>query len=228
MSADLSAFRFRPGRPEDVDDLVQVHLRAFPGYTLALAGPRILKMFYGFVLNRPDVVTSVIEHLETGRSVGCAFAVTDEGPFWKEFYRRYRIKMALEMAWRVWVTPALWPKLLGRFLAPFKARLGLSALPEYSAEDRQKWPPDRPEKIHARLLSAGIDPEWQGRGLSRPLWRHRFEQLHERGIEWVQGSTFIGNYASIAVQTKSGLVVEKVTPGCVTFTGRIPELVGHD
>ena len=228
MNRDVSALQFRLGRPEDVDDLVRVHQRAFPGYALALAGPRVLKMFYTHVLNDPDVIVSVVEHVETGRAVGCTLGTSDSRSFWSKFYGRYRLQVGLELAWRVWVTPAMWPEVLRRLVGAIKGRIGVGVKAKYSDEDRQKWPPDRPEKIETRLLSVGIDPDMQGKGLSKPLWMHWFQQLHERGVKWTQGTVFATNKSAIAAYAKFGLVVEQITPNLVSFTGRVSDFVSSD
>ena len=49
----------RPAKPEDIAQMVQVHIRAFPGFFLTLMGPRFLHLLYTGFLNHPTGISLV-------------------------------------------------------------------------------------------------------------------------------------------------------------------------
>lgn len=78
----------RPMIPADVPAVVDVHLRAFPGFFLSFLGPRFLREFYRSFLRDPRGVAFVAEETATSRILGVAAGPLSPDGFFRSLLAR--------------------------------------------------------------------------------------------------------------------------------------------
>src|SRR5579863_3984512 len=77
---------------QDIDDVVEVHLRSFPGFFLSLLGPAFLKRLYSELLDDPSGIAIISKH--NGRVQGFVAGTAEP----RGFYRRLLVKKWLPFA----------------------------------------------------------------------------------------------------------------------------------
>jgi glycosyltransferase involved in cell wall biosynthesis/ribosomal protein S18 acetylase RimI-like enzyme len=136
----------------DVQGVVAIHTRAFPGYFLTQLGNRFLTLFYDGAATWKDSNNFVAE--VDGRVVGFVIGVHDHRAFHRYLRRKYALRAALSVA-----GPALTrPQVLARMTKAF-----------FSSG------PQLPGLTGSLLMSIAVDPIFGGRGIGSSLL-HAFNQ----------------------------------------------------
>lgn len=143
---------------EQLGEVVDVHMRAFPSFFLSFLGPRFLRVFYGSFVSDPTGIGVVAE--ENGHVLGVAV-----GPQYPQSYFRKLLKRR----WLAFCTASL-----GAILRRPSVVIRLYQAIFYRGES-----PTGPPR--ALLSSLAVAPETQGRGIGAALVRAWVEQAKARG-----------------------------------------------
>lgn len=156
----------RPMRPADREDVVRVHLEAFPGFFLTFLGTHFLGEFYEAALGDPTGVALVASADE--RLHGFVVGTMEPAGFYGRLLRTRWHRFALASLRAVIRRPAIVPRLARALLLPSQsAHLDRSAL----------------------LMSLAVDPTSQGHGIGRRLVAEFVEEARAHGCERVLLST---------------------------------------
>jgi ribosomal protein S18 acetylase RimI-like enzyme len=148
----------RPALVEDLEEMVRVHLRAFPGFFLAQAGPRFIREYYRSVLE----YTPGIALVAPGGGPGLAGFVSGFADS-KRFYAFYRSR-------RRRLAAALVPALLRR---PWLVARALGNARRIAHEEG--------EAGAVELSSIAVDPARGGQGVGSGLLRAFLAEAARRG-----------------------------------------------
>jgi len=141
-------FRLVALRPDHVPAVVDIHLRAFPGFFLTFLGRRFLKTFYRSFLSETTAISWVAEDPQSGRVLGAVFGTTSPA----SFYKRIAARRWAAFAWAAAGAVGRRPLVLGRLVRALSYRGD---------------PPKEPG--YALLSSIAVAPETQGRGVGLAL-----------------------------------------------------------
>lgn len=136
----------RRAAASDVPHVVQVHMRSFPGFFLTFLGPAFLGEFYRGLCEDPGAVLLVAT--SGGAVVGFAGGVVDEAGFFSHLVRAKKWAFAKASLGAMLRRPSVVPRLV-------------------RARRRGSEPTDA--AVSATLLSIGVDPESQARGVGSGL-----------------------------------------------------------
>jgi len=145
----------REMRTGDLDDVVRIHLAAFPNFFLSFLGPRFLREFYTATIRDGVALVATSEDRVTGFVAG----VTQSQSFYRRLLRRRFIPVSLAL-----VAPALRrPSTLLRVFKRATSRT-IGTTPE-----------------GAELMSLAVDPAQQRRGEGRALVEAFAAEVRRRG-----------------------------------------------
>src|SRR5687767_3081295 len=141
----------------DLDEVVRVHLAAFPSFFLSFLGARCLREFYGAVMRDGIAVVA----LDEGSITGFAAGVIDSGVFYRSFMRRRFVQVAVAIA------PAILrrPSTIARVLRRARQRTSGEIVPR-----------------GAELMSLAVLPAKQKHGTGRALVREFVDRVRARGV----------------------------------------------
>lgn len=178
----------------DVDAVVNVHTRAFPGYLLTHMGPGYLRHYYSAFLT--DSKHYAMVAVVAGRVVGFV-AGTTEGERLNARVYRPSIVTALVVATRFITDPVLRKHLLSK-------RAHITKMFRVLAR-RRSAPASAPvSKVSARLLSIGVSPDSQRMGIAQALVSGFNKRLSDDGIATVGLSVRHDNPSGIAFYDRTG------------------------
>jgi len=152
---------------EDVDAVVDVHLRSFPGFFLSFLGPKFLRLFYYEIARYPAGVARVAVDAG-GQIVGFAAGVEGQSGFYHWLIRR----RVVGFAWAAFGAFLHRPAIALRLLRALR-------LPADSGETAAV----------ARLMSLAVLPEMEGQGVGRRLVGDFLVQMRAREIGSVSLTT---------------------------------------
>jgi ribosomal protein S18 acetylase RimI-like enzyme len=117
----------------DIPAVVDLHVRAFPGFFLSFLGPRFLREFYGSFVDEPNGLAFVAEDQTGGQLLGVVVGpLRPAGYFRRLLIRRwwaFCLASVMAVCRRPWVIPRLWRAVFYRGEAPTgPARALLSSL----------------------------------------------------------------------------------------------------
>ena len=136
----------RSMRPEDVDAVVGLHVRAFPGFFLSSLGPAFLRLLYMGILSDPGGLACVAER--DGELCGFVAGVLEQRGFYSRLIRRRKWRFAAASVPALLRRPRIALRLLRALRAP--------ALADESSAS-------------ACLLSIAVDPASEGKGIGARL-----------------------------------------------------------
>ena len=143
----------------DVEPVVKLHLRAFPGFFLSFLGPRFLREFYFSFLADPVGMAFVARHMQEG-VVGAIVGTVDPRGFFGRLLRR---------RWWAFAVASL-----GALLRRPSSALRLARALVYRGEA-----PTGP--VRALLSSIAVSPDAQGQGIGRALVQRWLDEARSRG-----------------------------------------------
>jgi ribosomal protein S18 acetylase RimI-like enzyme len=142
-----------------LDEVVTLHLLAFPEFFLSSLGPRFLREFYASFLADPQGV-GWVAYNEAGEVVGVVVGAVDPRGYFGRLFRRRWWAFSLASLGAVARRPACVPRLLGAML----------------------YRGDRPSgSVRALLSSVAVLPAAQGRGVGSALMRRWLDEVRRRG-----------------------------------------------
>ncbi len=124
----------------DLNDIVQLHIKAFPGFFMTDMGAAFLQEYYQAVLEFPENISLVA--IQENQAVGFVVGFGNSPAFYNFYRQRYSrlIRLVLLSVLRN-------PKLIGRVLANFKRVSSVTG-----------------DKLDVELSSIGVDPRFTGVG----------------------------------------------------------------
>jgi ribosomal protein S18 acetylase RimI-like enzyme len=156
-----------PMRPEQVDDVVRVHLDSFPGYFLTCLGPRFLRPLYSEILKAPDHVAFVAQD-SSGTLVGFVAGVTHQSGFYTRLARQRWFAFAAASLGAVIRRPTIIPRLF-RALSYPRASQAAAA--------------------QALLMSIGVEPGLHGHSVGQRLTTRFLVTMKQKGLPSVSLTT---------------------------------------
>ncbi len=165
----MTAFIIRNANLSDLQNLVQLHQKSFPGFFLSQLGPGFLSALYRGYLESPDGICLVAE-VQTQISGAILGTVKPHG-----FYRSL-----LKRRWWAFLAAAI-PGLLKN---PVPVARKLWGALFYSGDA-----PSSHKENAALIASIGIHPDQQGAGIGTALLEALFDEARKRGASWAYLTT---------------------------------------
>ena len=151
----------RPMTEVNVADVVSLHLETFPGFFLSFLGGRFLELLYQEIVRDPMGIAFVSSD-DSDLLLGFVAGVTQQEGFYLRLARKRLWSFALAGAGAALRKPSIIPRLFRALRRSQEAR-------ESSAE--------------ASLMSIGVSPAAQGRGVGRILVAAFADEIRRRGID---------------------------------------------
>lgn len=148
----------RPAIHADLESIVRLHMASFPGFFLTFLGPRFLRMLYRQFIERDSGAILAAE--ADGRLCGFVGGVTQQAGFYSQLVRANLIGFAWASTGAIMRRPAVLPRLLRALRRSSEAK-------ESAAE--------------ACLMSIGVDPQTEGKGIGRALVQAFCTEMARRG-----------------------------------------------
>ena len=156
----------RPLRVEDIDQVVPVHLEAFPDVFLSLLGPRCLNRLYqGFVESRQGVCLVAVTN---ARILGVVGGSTDQHGFYGWLIRKHWCAFGIAGTLAALRTPRIIPRLI-RILKKSKEA--------------------KPSSIPAVLMTIAVHPNAQRQGIGKKLTMAFLMEMRTRSVRAVSLTT---------------------------------------
>jgi len=145
---------------EHIDQVVQVHLRAFTEFFTSFLGPGFLREFYRSFTEDPMGIGLVAEDTESRKVVGSVAGPLSPAGYFKRLLKRRWWAFCLGTLWAALKRPSIVPRL---FRAMF-----------YRGES-----PSGPDR--ALLCGVSVDPDAQRRGIGKTLVDAWAAEVRRRG-----------------------------------------------
>ena len=181
-------------RPQDVDAVVGLHCRAFPGFFLTVLGPRFLREFYRRFADQPSAIAVVAVDPESGGLVGFAVGASNPRGFYRQILQGHWWRFALAAL----PTVIRHPSCAGRV-----------------ARALQRPGESRASAANAELFSIAVNPLEQGRAVGRALLEQFLAHARDGGCYSVSLTTDADdNAATNAFYARRGFTLRRsyVTP----------------
>jgi ribosomal protein S18 acetylase RimI-like enzyme len=143
-----------------VDDVVEIHMKAFPGFFLSILGRRFLKEFYKSFATNSQGIGFVAKELD-GKIIGAVVGPINPRGYFKRLLINRWARFCLASIGAV-------------------ARKPISALRLLRAIFYRGQAPSGPTR--ALLSSIAVDPEVQRRGVGKALVERWLEEVQRRGL----------------------------------------------
>jgi ribosomal protein S18 acetylase RimI-like enzyme len=153
-----------PISKERMPEVIDVHMRAFPGFFLTFLGCGFLKEFYSSFCGSNEGIGFVAIDPETGRVAGVVVGPVQPAGYFKRLLKRRWWAFCLHSTKAVCRRPTIIPRMMRAFLYRGDA-------PEGSAR--------------ALLSSIAVDPEIQRGGVGRQLVQAYLDEARRRGVPGV-------------------------------------------
>jgi ribosomal protein S18 acetylase RimI-like enzyme len=177
----------------DVGQIVEIHLRSFPGFFLSFLGPRFLSLYYESI-STTDHGIGFISIASTGFPEGSVAGTTNPRGFYSQLLKRSGIRFFIASITAVFKKPTIVPRLARALFHPSENPIGEGV---------------------AGLFSVAVLPEAQGKGVGSKLVRAFLCEAHKRGCDRVFLTTDQDkNEATNRLYEKMGFKIERqyVTP----------------
>jgi len=165
-----------PHEPSSLDDIVEVHIAAFPGFFMTQLGQRFLRGYYQCVLDYPDGL--LLTEFEEQGCIGFVSGFVEPSSFYLELRRR-RIRLGLAAVSGIVTRPRSLITLMVNY-----RRAG-------------KVSREEPEPGTAELSSLAVRPDIAGRGVGSRLVRRFIAAAANRGASRVILTTDANNNDSV-------------------------------
>jgi ribosomal protein S18 acetylase RimI-like enzyme len=148
--------------PDDLPQVVDVHLKSFPGFFLTFLGHSFLALLYRNMQSDPESVVWVAS--SDGEIEGFVAGVMHQSGFYQRLIKRQKWAFAAAALGALLRRPSIAPRLLRALRQPAEAQ-------HASAE--------------ACLMSIAVRPESEGKGIGKQLVTAFCQELARRGVPGV-------------------------------------------
>lgn len=201
-----------------LDEMVQCHIKAFPGEFMTLIGARFIKDFYKFHMSHEDGIVFVALG-SSGKVVGL---VAGGKPELREQFSRRRVPLyVLDIAFSAITSNYARRRLLQHMCSAIKkilTKLGLTADNAVKVE-----PLPDPPGTWSSLLSICTDPEFCDRGVGKLLMQTFRAESMARGYKTMRLSVHPDNNAAIALYKRCGWKIILESPRGLYFKRSVEE-----
>ncbi len=154
----MAALSTRQAQLDDTDAIVTIHLASFPGFFLSVLGRRFLRLLYRQFMTTETGILFVAE--QEGKICGFVGGVTQQVGFYATLLRQHKWRFAAASLGALLRKPSIGARLL-------RARKRPREAVESMAE--------------ACLMSIGVDPAIEGKGIGRKLVELFCDEVRNRG-----------------------------------------------
>ncbi len=144
----MSDFFIRKVEPQDIKDIVKIHMEAFEGFFLTLLGEEFLKEYYSFILNYSSKVFLVCCD-ENNKVIGFVAGFMDPDKFYADL-KKEKVRFGFIVIRSVFRNRRLLFSILKRY----------EQVKEFSKER---------ERGSVELASIAVNPMYTGKGIGRML-----------------------------------------------------------
>ena len=149
-----------------IEQIVQIHLLSFKGFFLSFLGPKFLKLFYKGIILSPFGVGLV--YINNNRVEGFICGAINPSDFFRYLLRKKWLNFSIASFEAILKNPSIISRI-------FKAK----RRPSLSPKSNNK----------AELMSIGVDPKAQSKGIGKILVQHFLKELKYKGIQEVNLTT---------------------------------------
>jgi ribosomal protein S18 acetylase RimI-like enzyme len=144
---------------QDLEEIVTVHLRSFPGFFLTFLGRRFLALLYRSLTVDPEGI--VLVSIGDEQVDGFVSGTTNQPGFYRRLVSRHLLAFGASAAGALLRRPSIFPRLVRALRRPGEAERS---------------------SAQACLMSLGVRPDAQGKGVGGQLVRAFSEAMSERGV----------------------------------------------
>lgn len=190
-----------------LEGIVRTHKKAFEDYFLTNLGDEFLQRYYSAFLE--DGQTIAIGAFAGEELVGFILCSKNKGPVMGNFFRKNLGFIISSLIKQLLLgNKVIRAGIFSRIKTGMKVIQSLLIPKKNDSEKNQKNP---------RLLSIGVLPQFQGKGISTKMMASLHEQLQEEQIQSVGLSVIKGNDRAIHFYKKMGWHIEKTEKQTVYF-----------
>jgi GNAT superfamily N-acetyltransferase len=153
----------RPSAPAEIDAMVKVHLRSFPGFFLTFLGRKFLKQLYRGILMDPSGIVWIVK--EEDRLLGFVAGTLEPAGFYSRLIKNRLFGFALASIWPLLRRPGIFLRLWHALRKPAESK----AIP----------------KGTALLMSIAVDPAVQNQGVGKMLTEAFCDECARQGASQV-------------------------------------------
>jgi ribosomal protein S18 acetylase RimI-like enzyme len=151
----------------DIDKIVDVHLRSFPGFFLSFLGPRFLKLFYLGLYKANEGIIFVYVN-EDNAPIGFVVGAINPSGFYSRLLKRDWLRFACASVIPILKKPLIFGRIARALYYPANNPIG--------------------ENV-AGLFSIGVSPETKRAGIGKLLVKAFLEEAKNRGCKKVYLTT---------------------------------------
>jgi ribosomal protein S18 acetylase RimI-like enzyme len=148
----------REMQPNDLPQVVEAHLRSFPGFFLTFLGPRFLALMYESIATDPE--GAIVVASSGTVIVGFVAGVRRQGGFYRRMVGSRKWAFGLASLGALVKRPNIAPRLLRAFTRPQEAEMACT---------------------EACLMSIAVRPEFSGKGIGKNLVHAFLMEMDKRG-----------------------------------------------
>ena len=160
-------YNIRFVKKEDINRIVEIHIRAFPGFFLTSLGNDFLKKYYNYILEYEKSIFLIVE--EDGLSVGFVAGFLDPR-FFYSILKNQKLSLGISILKIFFKKPWIIFQILQRY------------------KQLVKFQTQR-ENNSVELASLAVDPDYSGRGLGKLLIKKFLEVSKEKAATFVYLTT---------------------------------------
>lgn len=151
---------------EDLKEVIALHLKSFQGFFLSFLGPRFLELFYEEIILSPQGVGLV--YINNNKREGFVCGAINPSQFYRNILRKKGFHFILASLGAIIKKPSIIPRL-------WRARYQ----PSSSLKGNDK----------ATLMSLGVNPRAQNKGIGKILVQKFLKELKLRGVQEINLTT---------------------------------------
>ncbi len=181
----------RSMHPQDIGQVVDIHLMSFTGFFLSFLGKEFLTQLYSGIINDPNGIAFVYEDQKI---MGFVAGTTQPANFYRRLIVRRWWRFCIASLAPILRKPGIIPRLVRAFNMPKSVTS---------------------EPNRGTLLSIAVSPNFQGRGCGEALVKAFLGEAAKRGLRKVDLTTDVVNNDPVnKLYQKLGFVIDRsfVTP----------------
>lgn len=151
---------------EHIKQIVHVHLISFEGFFLSFLGPKFLEVFYRGIVSSPHGIGIVF--IKNDRIEGFVCGAVNPSAYYGYLLRKKLAHFVSASVGAILKKPSIIPRLIRAVHQPSSSPKG---------------------ENKATLMSIGVDPEAQGKGIGKMLVQDFLKQLKSKGVREVNLTT---------------------------------------
>lgn len=183
-----------PIRLPDLNEVVRIHVAAFPQSVLTRLGPGAVRRYYQWQLEGPHECHAVAA-IRDARMAGFCFAGVFRGAM-RGFVRRHAAYLAIQLILRPWLLRH--GSVVAKLRVVQRILQGAGPAPGAAAVT----PPSTGQSF--AVLSIATHPEWEGRGVGRELMAEAERTARAAGYERMHLTVRVDNHRAIAFYERLG------------------------